>query len=81
MHSCNNYKNLWLKTESCLDDFDDEYRKSCGAGVWKSRYYYDARARACRKFWYDSCNSSVSRKVVFLVLDFGDKVNRFTDDN
>ncbi|KAI6218981.1 hypothetical protein M3Y99_01681300 [Aphelenchoides fujianensis] len=56
--------------ELCLERFDERRRRPCAARPeWRSRWFFDHRARACRPFWFDEhCarNGTYSSRNVFV---------------
>ncbi|TKR86954.1 hypothetical protein L596_011446 [Steinernema carpocapsae] len=48
--------NCTLHADICSQSFDKRYLQQCDKrGHWEIRYYFDAAAKLCRRFWYGGC--------------------------
>ncbi|ULT90432.1 hypothetical protein L3Y34_008636 [Caenorhabditis briggsae] len=50
--------------DPCDDEYDPKWDEDCLGDSWVVRSYYDAKAKACKAFWYGGCHTS-SRNIWF----------------
>ncbi|CAO4380211.1 unnamed protein product [Caenorhabditis nigoni] len=50
--------------DPCDDEYDPKWDEDCLGDSWVVRSYYDAKAEACKAFWYGGCHTS-SRNIWF----------------